>query len=227
MLCTQQSAFSGVRYRCYRSSLAGSVVAGIQQALLRKTLRHTVRHLVIVVLSEFQRKWVLGIVPHAVVKVRANEVTSVVKARLGFKNRSGFVFVGRLSEEKGIEFLVHAWEHMPYKLRVFGDGPMLGWARENASANVEIMGPQPREAVMWALASAVALVVPSIWYEGYPMVVAEAKAMGTPVIASDIGALAEIVRELDQGYTYGLGNTDEFAECVELATKRAEVSGWS
>ena len=115
---------------------------------------------------------------------------------VGSGGRSGVLYLGRLATEKGIGALIAASERVPGVLRVAGSGPLesavVGAA---ASGSLTRLGRLDGGAAIDALRGASALVVPSIWFEGFPMVVIEAYATGTPVIASRIGSLAEIVED--------------------------------
>jgi glycosyltransferase involved in cell wall biosynthesis len=99
--------------------------------------------------------------------------------------RNGFLFVGRLSEDKGVATLLGAAALAPGLVRVAGDGP-LTLLVENASqtGDLESLGQLDKAAVFDRLRGAVAMVLPSVWFEGFPMSVLEAYATGTPVIAA-------------------------------------------
>jgi glycosyltransferase involved in cell wall biosynthesis len=112
----------------------------------------------------------------------------------GSEPRSGFLYVGRLTEEKGVETLLRAAALAPGMLRVAGDGPLRPAVERAAVAgDVEYLGPIEAGSVFGQMRRAIALVLPSIWFEGFPLTVLEAYATGTPVIASRIGSLAEVV----------------------------------
>ena len=107
------------------------------------------------------------------------------------------LFVGRLSPEKGIATLASAARKTRATVTVLGDGPA---AADLADVpGLTLLGFRDRAAVQAAMAEAAALVVPSLWYEGLPMVIAEAFAAGTPVVASRIGALADLVEHGPDG----------------------------
>jgi glycosyltransferase involved in cell wall biosynthesis len=106
-----------------------------------------------------------------------------------------FLFLGRLSPEKGLDRLVSVWGDVPARLVVVGDGPELGRLRAAASGAVEFHGAVAPEQVPGYLEKARALVLPSICYEGAPRTVVEAFAAGVPVIANRKGALPTIVQD--------------------------------
>jgi len=123
------------------------------------------------------------------------------------KKRSGFLFVGRLDEQKGIDDLLRFWsKNTPGTLDVIGDsvrGDFLkpsidgvkyhGWVEANKLDNF--------------YANAEAVIVPSRW-EGFGLVVIEAFRNGTPVITSNRGALPELIEVGVTGFTFDFNNMD-------------------
>lgn len=127
--------------------------------------------------------------------------------------RMGVLFVGRFAEEKGIATLLQAARSVPGKVSVVGDGPLAPLVHEAAAAgHVRYLGPLWSDEMREQLRGAAALVVPSIWFEGFPMVVLEAFAAGTPVIASRIGALAAIVEHGVTGLLAEPGDADQLGQ---------------
>jgi glycosyltransferase involved in cell wall biosynthesis len=109
-----------------------------------------------------------------------------------------WLFVGRLTPEKGILQLVREWPS-GYRLLVVGDGPLLADIAACAPAGVEVLGEQPSERVQALMREAVGLVFPSRWFEGAPMVYVEALAAGTPVLAWEPSSLAALVSQEETG----------------------------
>lgn len=115
-----------------------------------------------------------------------------------------FLFVGRLTQEKGINVLLKAFSGTDYSLRIAGDGPLKDRVIETTriSPNITYLGSLGRSAISQQLAECSALLFPSIWYEGLPMTLIEAFAAGTPVIASDLGAMQSLVNEGITGWRF-------------------------
>lgn len=115
-----------------------------------------------------------------------------------------FVYVGRLSEEKGIIPLLHAWKSTTHKLKIFGTGPLENEVRVivQNSPNISYFGFQDKPTLNKHMAGALAVIVPSICYESMPLAVIESFALGTPVIASQIGILTEMVVPLYTGLLF-------------------------
>jgi len=115
-----------------------------------------------------------------------------------WKDRGDYVvFVGRLSVEKGVSTLIEAWRQWGSdapQLRIVGDGPLRS-SLEKCSAGlpIDFLGKISSEMAQEQIARSRLLVLPSECYEGFPMVVREAFAFGTPVAVSNIGPLSSIV----------------------------------
>jgi glycosyltransferase involved in cell wall biosynthesis len=125
------------------------------------------------------------------------------------------LFVGRLSPEKGIRTLLSAWSsgRIPFRLKIIGDGPMAGEVSACAAKNigVEYLGPQAPEAVYRELTKARFLVFPSECFETFGRTVVEAFSRGTPVLASDLGSVRELVEDGVTGYRFTPENADALA----------------
>jgi glycosyltransferase involved in cell wall biosynthesis len=106
-----------------------------------------------------------------------------------------FLYLGRLSPEKGLPMLLKAWRDSPARLLVAGGGPLMASLLRQTPHNVDMLGDVPSEDVGGLLAGARALLVPSRAYEGGPRAVLEAYAAGVPVLASRLGSLTEVVHD--------------------------------
>jgi glycosyltransferase involved in cell wall biosynthesis len=130
------------------------------------------------------------------VVVKPNFVKAA-SAPLGWGNRDlGFLFVGRLSPEKGIRLLIDIWKRLggvAGKLTVIGDGPLRREMQRGCPESVEFLGQLPHDEVLRQMWRARVLVFPSICFEGFPLTIVEAFSCGVPVIASRIGGIPEIV----------------------------------
>jgi glycosyltransferase involved in cell wall biosynthesis len=131
-----------------------------------------------------------------------------------------FLFAGRLAPEKGIDTLLAAWRESPDLplLKIAGDGPLRAAVLDQIGSikNAEYLGRIPHAEVLAAMKSSKALIQPSTWYEMFPVNVVEAFACGLPVIASDAGALSEIVSNQTNGLLFQSGNGADLARKVRL-----------
>lgn len=195
--CVGHVPWRGVVRACYRQSR-------LQTAALASTLvfhrvvgtydKHVARF---IALSEFSRsKLMEGGLDGRRIAVKPNFYEA--EAEPVFDGREGGLFVGRLSREKGIEVLVRAArEHGLSGVTVIGDGPEHAEAVA-AQFGERWLGFQPLSVVVAQMRRAAFLVLPSICYENFPRTIVEAYASGLPVIASAMGAMAELV---DDGVT--------------------------
>lgn len=196
--CTQGgSDLPGVVHGCYRGSRP-------QSALLAVARRRSAADWALVdgyiVLHDFMRNYLrtsLGIdAARVYVRPTAAPPGDVVPPDAP---RSGVAYLGRLVEEKGVLELLAAWKsdgpHRSESLVLAGDGPLRRAVVEAAAEDPTITylgvldGPDTHK----LMRSVRAVAVPSRWYEGFPRVVAEAFAVGTPVLASNVGGLPDVV----------------------------------
>lgn len=218
----------GILFRCYRSSRMASVTVAMMlntHRLLNTWKRKVDRF---ITLSDFSRRKMIqsGFNPGRVV-VKPNFVEPVADF-VPPEQRKGIVYVGRLSEEKGVDVLLKAWLSLQPShetLTVVGDGPLLAkvWSRARDNPTIRVLGRQPLSSVHCLLASAKILVQPSCCYETFGRAIAEALAYGTPVITTDIGAIASFIKASKAGLTFELGNTARFVDALRfLITDKAE-----
>jgi glycosyltransferase involved in cell wall biosynthesis len=207
-----------VQHGCYRQDRAASaVVAGL---LVGHRLLGTWKHAVDLYFtpSEFaRRKYIEGGFAPDAIAVKPNFIDPDPGAGSG---QGGYaVFVGRLSEEKGLRTLIDAWRCMdsPIPLRIIGDGPLGEMVHDAArqDSRIEWLGRRSPEEVLAILGEAFCLVVPSTWYETFGRTVMEAFARATPVIASNLGALAELVEDGRTGLRFAPGDAPALASRVQ------------
>ena len=210
-------AWPGVAHGCYRGSRPATAAVATMLATHRAlgTWRRKVE--LYIALTEFARqKFVAGGLPAERIAVKPNfvRISGAAKA----DNGEYAVFAGRLSAEKGPQLLVSAWRMLPagIPLCIIGDGPL----RERlvgATVDINFTGRRTVEEVRSLLRRARFLVFPSTWYEGFPMVIAEAYAYGLPVIASRLGSTAEIVQNGVTGLHFEPGDAADLAAKMEWA----------
>ena len=207
--CTAASPWSGIRHRCYRGSLAGSAaVAWMLRSNWRRGI-YTDLIDVYVALTQFAAdRFAAEGLPRERIVIHPNFVDSSAPPSPGGGGYA--VFAARLSEEKGIPTVLKAWHELrDVPLKVAGDGPLhaeFAAAARAANLPIEFLGMRPRSEVLELIGAADLQVVASECYEGFPLVVAESYARGTPVVASHIGGLIEIIRPEETGLHFEVGN---------------------
>ena len=214
----------GVAHNCYRHSTAASATVAAMLATHR--LLGTWQHAVdaYVALSAFsRRKFIEGGLPADKIVVKPNFLYP--EPRVGVGDGGYAVYVGRLSEEKGIQALLEAWRRLEVPLKIVGDGPLDGLVREAAARNavIERLHGVPHDDVYELIGAAAVLILPSQCYEGaLPRVVIEAFAKGTPVIVPRHGAMADIV-DGRNGACFAAGDADDLAACVRSLWSEASA----
>lgn len=125
------------------------------------------------------------------------------------------LYFGRLSCEKGIQTLLSAMKQLPHvKLKVAGVGD---FPFSNISTNVELLGFKRNEELKTIINNALFTIVPSLSYETFALSCAESISQGTPVIASDIGAIPEIVNHRKNGFLFESGNVESLVNNISEA----------
>lgn len=211
------AAWPGVVHGCYHESRARTAVVAAMLGAHRLlgTWRRDVD--VYVALSECARRIFLdGGLPADRIVVNPNFVDP--DPGPGEHRGGAALFAGRLAAYKGVRTLVAAWGRLGGRrpLTVFGDGP-LATLRHGSPPGITWAGHQPREIVLAAMKEARILVFPSECYEGCPVALVEAFATGLPVIASRVGAAAEVVEDGRTGLLFAPGDAGDLAAKVEWA----------
>lgn len=133
-----------------------------------------------------------------------------------FKKEDYYVFVGRLSEEKGIPLLLDCFSNLKSKLIIIGTGPLKKQVvdAEKRCPNIQYLGFRDKSYVIDKLKNAKALIMSSIWYEGMPMTMLESFSVGTPVIGPNIGGVKEMIDDSINGLIYKTGNLQDFITSI-------------
>jgi glycosyltransferase involved in cell wall biosynthesis len=216
--------YPGIQHRCYRESRAASAATAMMISTHRalNTWNNVVD--VYIALTNFAReKFIQGGLPEGKVVVKPNFVYP--DPGMGDGSGEHALYVGRLSVEKGLDILIEAWMKLrsPIPLKIVGDGPLAPLVEEVSAQRPEIewLGRQPMSQVHILMGEAKFLIFPSKWYETFGRVAVESFAKGTPVIASDIGAISEIVENGRTGIHFQPGNASDLASKVEWAMEHS------
>jgi glycosyltransferase involved in cell wall biosynthesis len=218
--CLGRFPWRGVLYRCYHESVPQSSVLATMIGLHRLVGTYRKKVSRYIALTEFSRtKFIAGGLPGERIAVKSNFVEVPVLQH--GRPRSGALFVGRLSPEKGTRLLACvAGRGQSPVIDVIGSGAER--SSLEAVSGLRLLGWQNQEAVYARMREASYLVVPSIWYEGFPLTVVEALANGLPVVASRLGSLPELVRNGETGLLFEAGNADDLAEKMAWAEAHPE-----
>lgn len=214
---TQTLPLDGIRFGCFRDSKAQSAqltaITGLHKLL--GTWQRIDRF---ISLTEFGRKKIL----QSSLKLKPEQV--VVKPNfvpdLGYsgpENRDDFfLYVGRLSPEKGIQTLIDAAWLGTHPIRIVGDGPLRPLVEQAAAElpHLQYVGKLTRDEAAEQLKRCRAFVITSICYEGLPTTMLEAFATGTPIVTSDVENLLTIIRHGKLGTAFKAGNAQSLHEVL-------------
>jgi glycosyltransferase involved in cell wall biosynthesis len=209
--------YPGVHHACYRDSRSASAVVATMLTLHRTLNTWTKTVDLYIALTEFARqKLIAGGLPPEKIRVKPHFVDP--DPGIGDGKGGYALFVGRLSIEKGLDTLLAAWELLGSKipLKIVGDGPLAPQVVQITQKLPQVtwLGRQALSTVYELMGSAAMLIFPSQWYETFGRVAIESFAKGTPVVAADIGAIAELVDHGQIGLRFRPGDPEHLAEQV-------------
>lgn len=210
---------AGVRHRCYHGSMAasGALTAGL---VLHRSLgtfhRHVSRYLA---LTDFSKRLLVrdGF-PEDRIVVKPNSVPDPGYRPRARTDERQVLFAGRLIDIKGVRTLLDAWSQVSsgMKLLIAGDGPLRPEVEERArqDPSVEFLGWLGEDDVLKRMGEAEAVLVPSEWYEGLPLVILRSLAVGTPVVVSDLENVSEDVMRAGAGWSFRTRDSSDLARVL-------------
>jgi glycosyltransferase involved in cell wall biosynthesis len=231
-LCVQKVfPLDGIRYKCYRGSAVetGLVTAVTGWHKLIRTWQKKVDAYITLTgfaLSRFRDSSMAPVQDR--LRLLPNFIFDPGPGEPPGERKDFFLFVGRLSREKGAHTLLEAFARLPEsKLVIIGDGPERERMEEvgRSSPNIVFAGRKGKAEVLQAMKECKALLFPSIWYEGLPFTIIEAFAVGTPVFASAIGAMQELIRDGYNGFHFPPGDAETLRKKISGFERRAEANG--
>lgn len=223
--CTEcidrRSVIPSLRYGCYRQSRLATLPLATAIALHRKlgTWKHHVDSFI--VLTEFQRELMIEAgFPADRLHIKPHFYPDAPTPLPWSQRDDRVIFIGRLGEEKGVRLLPpvwHEWGAEAASLEIIGEGPLRG--------ELEVLAGEQRERILFSgqlpfsetqtrLAKAKLLVLPSLCFEGFPMVIREAFALGVPVVASDLGAMSCLIDPGVNGRLFPPGRPDGLLRAI-------------
>lgn len=221
--CREQNSFlPALKNKCYRNSTVQTAVA-VAMLKLHRWLG-TYKKINYVFLTEFNKNKFADLIDIYAenVFVKPNFVKTITEQTSRDKIKTNFIYAGRLDENKGVPFLLETWKGLPeeYELHIYGDGAYRKDCENAAMANQNIhyLGFRPQKEIFQDLADGTALLFPSDWYEGYPMILTESFCIGRPVVAADLGNHGDIIAASRGGVLYESGNKESFCKAIEEVT---------
>jgi len=219
-ICTKCTAdsFRNIFNICREEKKFYDFLLGINIYLMRKKTLKLIRHFV--ALSNFQKDLLIrsGIDDNKITVIRNISHTGDTKVKLS-KKREYFLYIGRLSHEKGIVQLVEMFENMPrMRLKILGAGPLLELIKEKIKVkqvrNIELDGFATGIKKAEIMSGAHAVIIPSICFEAAPLVIPESFQAGIPVIVKNSSSLSENIEDGKNGYKY-----NDFSELKNILEK--------
>lgn len=218
--CVTEGLSCAVKHRCYRGSRAQSALVAFMLWLHRRLRTYGRVVTAYICLTDFNKEKLARTIPAEKIVVKPNFVPdrAPMQATAAIVP-GGYVFLGRLSPEKGIDTLLEAFAGMPDReLYIIGDGPLGDDLAEaicaRGLANIVMLGRMDNAAARAAMRGARALVMPTRFYEGFSLVVVEAYAEGLPVLGSNLGNVAAVIDVGESGDTFDATSPESLRACV-------------
>ena len=137
--------------------------------------------------------------------------------------REYFLYYGRLSKEKGVQFLIEVSDEVALPLKIVGTGLLSGQFKNRTFRHIEFLGYKTGEELWNLVRNASFIIVPSEWYENNPLTIIEAYAHGRPVIGARIGGIPEIVEHGKTGFLFDSGNKEQLKNALTAASQLTET----
>lgn len=224
--CLKKGLKCAVKYRCYRNSREQTLVCVINTKIHRMIgIYGKINY---ICLSKFNENKLLSlkqIVPERVF-VKPNFGENEPESILCSERKNQYIFAGRLEKLKGIDKLLKAWKELEHerrdktpKLVVCGIGSLEEWCKlyiaKNKLKSINMQGSVPNIELKKIMAVSKALILPTQWYEGFPMVIAEAYSVGIPIIGSDIGNTKALIKAGETGECFIYNSPESLVEAID------------
>jgi glycosyltransferase involved in cell wall biosynthesis len=146
-----------------------------------------------------------------------------------YENNSYFLYIGRISKEKGIDIFINAMKSLPeIPVHIIGTGPeeeyYKEFVRKNNLHNIKFMGYKSGQELEEEYTNCIATVLPCVWFENFPRSILESFAYGKPAIATKIGGIQEIIDQGLNGFTFDVGNAEMLAKYIKQMFYNKEFS---
>lgn len=228
--CLKKGLTCAVKHKCYRGSRIQTLACVLSTWIHR--MLGTYGRLNYICLTEFNKEKLLNLkqIKEEKVFVKPNFVPKAERILSYQEREKQFVYVGRLDKLKGVDLLLHAWKKLnveDWKLVLCGIGPLEEWCKayikENSLKNVEFKGFVENARAREIIGKSKALILPTRWYEGFPMTIAESYAVGTPVIGSNLGNAGDLIAEGNTGWKFLPDSVEELVLVLQKAMKQPMI----
>lgn len=226
--CKRGNFFNAVIGKCYRNSYIQTFGMVLTLYLHRKLKTFTNKIDVFISPSNFlKKKLIEGGIPEEKIVIKPH-FTKCKEVKPSYEFDNCAVYMGRLSREKGLFTLLKTWEEIPdITLKIMGNGPIRSelenFVIQKGITNVEFLGFIGGPKRFEVLKKAMFLIFSSECYENFPYAIIESFACGTPVIASRIGAVAELIKEGITGFLFEPGNPNDLLQKISMSIGNKEL----
>lgn len=227
--CITKGLSCAIKHSCYRGSKLETLACVISTKVHR--LLGTYKWLNYICLTEFNKEKLLGLkqIRKEQVFVKPNFVDAKCNIMRYDDRKNQYVYAGRIDKLKGVDILLDAWRIMGEdapELIICGTGTEEEWCSayiaENHLSTIKMMGFVPNKQVRDIIAESKALILPTQWYEGFPMVIVEAYASGTPVIGSNIGNVGSLIKDGVTGYKFQYDSPEALTKAISCMMDMVE-----
>lgn len=224
--CSSEKFFKAVLKRCWRGSFL--LTFFLARMLSKNTKNRAFRDVpdAFITLSKFSRnKFREAGFSEDKLFVKPNFVDFKFNEE---KKENYGLFLGRLVDYKGVDTLLKAYAKLDkHYLKIIGDGPMFTEVERRIKnlKNVELLGALPHEEAINYLKKAAFIVFPSECYENMPLAIIESLACGTPVVATNLGVMKELIEDNVTGLLFKSQNPDDLIKKIKFLTDNSELCG--
>ncbi len=225
--CVHYGLQCAIHHGCYRDSKIQTLIS--VAVLKMHRIFGTYRRLNYICLTDFNKQKLLQLNRNGKRIVKPENI--YIKPNFVWRENSTiydrkeqYIYVGRLDLLKGIYVLLEAWKEFPdKKLLICGSGPeeakVKQYIEKNRMNQVSLLGQLSHEKVLNLIRESKALLMPTLWYEGQPMVILESYAVGTPVIGSNLGNVSSMVIPGATGMKFKPGDAEALRTAIRVMDK--------
>ncbi len=205
---------SVLKYKCMKNSLFASAIAYAEAVKWSRERLENITDTFICPSCFMAEKMRQGGFNERKLVVLSNFIDTDKCRKDDYEREDYYCYVGRLSHEKGVKTLIKAADHLPYKLKIVGSGPLYE-DLQAAGSNVEFAGFRQWDDIKKIAGRARFCVIPSEWYENNPLSAIESLCLGTPLLGARIGGIPELISGGVNGLTFESGNAEELTKKIE------------
>jgi glycosyltransferase involved in cell wall biosynthesis len=211
----KKNSFWAIKKRVYRDSLVGTFVLVMMIELNKRIGTWSNATTKLIALTEFAKnKYIESGIPSSKLVIKPNFVEHDTSPN--FEKHNYAIFVGRLSEDKGIQKLIEAWSDIDYPLVIVGDGPEKELVVNSGNENIIYKGKLGKSEVLDLVSKARFLIMASTWYEGLPMVLIEALSVATPCLVPNLGGMAAVIEDGTNGLHFEPNNIKDMRNKIDI-----------